>query len=45
MVTSVKVEDRLDEASNFNSWKFRVLITLEENDLLVFVEVDMPEPS
>ena len=45
MVNGVKVEDRLDGASNFNSWKPRVLIALEENDLLDFVENDMPEAS
>jgi len=43
MVSDVKVEDRLDVASNFNSWKPRVLIALEENDL-DFMESDMPEP-
>ena len=36
-MNSVKVEDRLDGASNFNSWKSRVLIILEESDLLKFV--------
>ena len=33
----MKVEDRLDETSNFNSKKSRVLLILEENDLLKFV--------
>ena len=32
----MKVEDRLDGATNFISWKSRILI-LEENDLLMFV--------
>ncbi|XP_059078085.1 uncharacterized protein LOC131876659 [Cryptomeria japonica] len=44
MVTNVKVEDRLDGVSNFNSWKSRVLIVLKENDLLEFVEVDISKP-
>ncbi|XP_057813548.1 uncharacterized protein LOC131027480 [Cryptomeria japonica] len=44
MVNGVKVKDSLDGASNFNSWNPRVLIALEENDLLDFVERDMPEP-
>lgn len=45
MVTGVKVEDRLDGASNFNPWKSRVLISLEENDHLLFVEDVLPEPE
>ena len=32
----MKVEDHLDGATNFISWKYRVLI-LGENDLLKFV--------
>lgn len=46
MVNSLKVEDRLEGASNFTSWKFRVLIALEENDLLQFIEEkDLFEPK
>jgi hypothetical protein len=45
MVTSVPVEDRLDGASNFHSWKSRLLITLEESDLMKFVEEVVPEPD
>jgi hypothetical protein len=44
-VTGVKVEDRPDGAANFNSWKSRVLISLEENDLLQIVEDGVPEPE
>ena len=32
----MKVEDRLDGATNFLFWKPRVLLILEENDLLKF---------
>ncbi|XP_059066416.1 uncharacterized protein LOC131857724 [Cryptomeria japonica] len=46
MVYGLKVEDRLEGTSNFTSWKFRVLIALEENDLLEFVEEkDLIEPE
>lgn len=46
MVNGLKVEDRLEGTSNFTSWKFRVLIALEENDLLQFVEEkDLTEPE
>lgn len=33
MVPSLKVEDRLDGATNFRSWKTKILLVLEENDL------------
>lgn len=46
MVNGLKVEDRLEGASNFTLWKFRVLISLEENDLLQFMEEkDLSEPK
>jgi hypothetical protein len=45
MVVNVPVEDRLDGASNFNFWKSRLLITLEESDLMKFVEEFVPEPA
>ena len=38
-----KVEDRLDGATNFIFWKPRVLLILEENDLLKFVNEKVPE--
>ena len=40
----MKVEDRLEGASNFIPWKSRVLL-LEENDLLQFVKAKVPEPE
>jgi hypothetical protein len=33
MKNKTLVEDRLDGASNFNSWKSRLQVTLEEEDL------------
>jgi hypothetical protein len=45
MVGNVPVKDRLDGASNFNSWKSRLLITLEKSDLMKFVEEFVPEPT
>ena len=41
----MKVEDCLDGATNFISWKSRVLLILEENDLLKFVNEKVPEPE
>ena len=43
-MTSMKVEDRIDRASNFHAWKTRVLIIIEENDLLNLVE-GVPKPE
>jgi hypothetical protein len=37
------VEDRLDGSRNFSSWKSRLQITLEEDDLLSFIEKTLPE--
>ena len=40
----MKAEDHLDGATNFISWKSRVLI-LEENDLLKLVNETVQEPD
>jgi len=40
----MKVEDHLDEATNFISWKSRVVI-FEENDLLKLVNEKVPKPD
>jgi hypothetical protein len=45
MSTNMRVEDRLDGADNFRSWKHRVLLILEENDLLDYVMKTLPEPE
>jgi hypothetical protein len=37
------VEDRLDGSSNFNSWKSRLQITLQEDDLLSLIEKTLLE--
>jgi hypothetical protein len=34
MVNRILVEDRLGETTNFSAWKSRLLITLEESDLM-----------
>jgi hypothetical protein len=43
MSTSMRVEDRLDGANNFRSWKHEVFLILEENDLLDHVMKDFPK--
>jgi hypothetical protein len=42
--SSVKVEDRLEEASNFNAWKCRIPNILEESDLEELVTRVIEEP-
>jgi hypothetical protein len=37
MKKNTLVEDRIDGASNFSSWKSRIQVTLEEDDLLYVV--------
>jgi hypothetical protein len=39
------VEDRLDGSSNFSSWKSRLHITLEEDDLLSLIHTTLPETT
>ena len=41
----MKVEDCLEGASNFIPWKSRVLLVLEENDLLQYVKAKVLEPE
>jgi hypothetical protein len=41
--TSMRVEDRLDRADNFRSWKHRTQLILEENELLNHVKKMLPE--
>ena len=43
--SSVKKEDRLEEASNFNAWKSRVMNILEESDLDELVTKVVEEPT
>jgi hypothetical protein len=43
MVNGLKIEDRLDGGSNFTSWRFRIMLTLEENKSVEFVESKAPE--
>lgn len=45
MASGIKVEDRLEGASNFFSWKIQILTLLEELELDSYVEENknMPE--
>ena len=45
MVNTLRVEDRLEGATNFRAWKARILLLLEENDLREYVEMVIPNPK
>jgi hypothetical protein len=45
MATSMRVEDRLEGSRNFRSWKHRLQMILDENDLLEHVTVGVLEPE
>jgi len=43
MITNMRVEDILDGVDNFRSWKHRVLLILEESELLDHVNQVLPK--
>jgi hypothetical protein len=38
MITNTKLDEKLEGADDFRAWKYRVMLILEENDLVSFVE-------
>jgi hypothetical protein len=44
MSTSTNLVDKLEGVENFRSWKYRIALILEENDLARFIKEDVPEP-
>jgi hypothetical protein len=42
---SLRFEDRLDGTSDFMSWKVRVTVLLEENDIWAIVKDVVPSPT
>jgi hypothetical protein len=45
MSTSTKLVDKLEGVENFCSWKYRIGLILEENDLAKFIKENVPEPE
>lgn len=45
MVSGVGLEDRLEGAANFVSWKFRMMLTLKEHELNTLGEKALPMPD
>ena len=43
MTISTKLDENLEGADNFQAWKYRVILALEENDLEGFIEADIPK--
>ena len=51
MVSGLRVEDRLDGAANYCAWRARIILLLEENELLEVIEnfptnpITVPDPT
>ena len=45
MTNNVRVEDRLEGASNFFSWKTCIITILKELELETYIEEDIPIPQ
>ncbi len=43
MAPSTKLDEKLDGAENFQAWKYRIMLILQENDLDEFVKSEVPE--
>ena len=45
MVNHIRLEDRLEGASKFSSWKIRVMIILREMELEEYIETNISMPE
>ena len=45
MVNSLRLEDKLEGANNFRSWRTRILFVLEENEIQNHVKTEITEPE
>ena len=45
MVINLRVEDILDDVTNFGSWKTRIIFILEENEIEDYVKIVISEPK
>jgi hypothetical protein len=45
MSASTKIVDKLEGVDNFHSWKYRISLILEDNDLARFFKENVPEPT
>ena len=44
MSPNTKLVDKLEGVDKFHSWKYRISLILEENDLARFTKENVPEP-
>jgi hypothetical protein len=44
MSISTKLIDKLEGVDNLCSWKYRIALIIEENDLARFIKENVPEP-
>ena len=45
MTKSTKLDDKLEGVENFITWKYRIMLILEENDLEGFIKEEVAEPE
>jgi broad-specificity NMP kinase len=45
MTISTNLSKNLDGVNDFRAWKYRVMLILEENGLISFIEEDVEEPE
>jgi hypothetical protein len=45
MFASTKLVDKLEGVENFCSWKYRIGLILEDNDLARFIKEEVPKPN
>jgi hypothetical protein len=45
MTTDTKIDEKLEGEEKFRAWKYKADLLLEEHDLEIFVEEEVPEPE
>ena len=45
MALSTKLEDKIEGIENFQAWKYRIGLILQENDLDNYVKEEVSEPE
>jgi len=45
MMSSTKLDEKLEGPDNFRAWKYKISLVLEENDLSDYVMEEVAEPE
>ena len=45
MTYTIRPEDRFDGKEHFVAWKFRIMMILEDRDVILFVDKDSKQPN